>query len=248
VNFFLLFVGDAATTAIFGVIILLRIAETRPAASKDGASGSGLAARAGRVAREPLMLVFALLALLFGIVYAQSHVTLPLSMADDGLPPSDYGLAIAVNGALIVLITLRAVKVVERWPRFPALAGAALLLGTGFGMTALVDTLPLYALTVVIWTLGEIIGAAIAPVVVSEMSPVDMRGLYQGIFGSMWGLAFFIGPVLGGFVYQEFGQAALWGAAFVIGVVLAAGYLLLGVPARTRMRPAEAEPSAEPVA
>jgi MFS family permease len=245
VNFFLLFVADAATTAIFGVIVLLRIVETRPARGTDSTHGSSLAGRAGRVAREPLMLVFALLALVFGIVYAQSHVTLPLSMADDGLPPSDYGLAIAVNGALIVLITLRAVKIVERWPRFPALAVAALLLGTGFGLTGWVDTLPLYAFTVVIWTLGEIIGAAIAPVVVSELSPVDMRGLYQGIFGSMWGLAFFIGPVVGGWIYQELGSQALWGTVFIVGIVLAAAYLLVGIPARRRLHRVDPDPVPE---
>lgn len=234
VDYLLLFVGDAATTALFGLIVLLRIAETRPERHAT-AERTGLAGRARHVAREPLMLVFAGLALLFGIVYAQSHVTLPLAMKDSGLPPSDYGLAIAVNGALIVLITLRAVRIVERWPRFPALAVAALLLGTGFGLTALVGTLPLYALTVVIWTIGEIIGAAIAPVVVSELSPPDMRGLYQGIFGSMWGLAFFIGPVVGGLVYQELGQGALWAGAFAIGIVLALGYLALAIPARRRL-------------
>lgn len=65
--------------------------------------------------------------------------------------------------------------------------------------------LPLYALTVAIWTVGETVGAAIAPVIVSEMSPPGLRGLYQGIFGSVWGLAFFIGPALGGFVYDQFG-------------------------------------------
>ena len=237
IDFFLLFVGDAITTALFGVIVLTRIPETRPVASVAVAPVH-LRARAGHIAREPILLIFALFALMFGMIYAQSHVTLPVAMADSGLPPSDYGLAIAVNGALIVLVTLQAVHFVERWPRFVGMALAALLVGTGFGLTELAETLPIYALTVVVWTLGEIIGAAIAPVIVSEMSPPTMRGLYQGVFGSAWGLAFFLGPALGGFVYGELGSGALWAGTFALGIFLFVGYLLLGVAAQRRMQPA----------
>lgn len=236
-DYFLLFLGDAVTTALFGVIVLLRIPETQ-AVEDQVAARVHLHARVSHVAREPILLVFALLALLFGMIYAQSHVTLPLAMANSGLPPSDYGLAIAVNGGLIVLITLQAVRFVERWPRFAGMAFAALLVGAGFGLTELADALPFYAFTVVIWTLGEIIGAAIAPVIVSDMSPPGLRGLYQGIFGSAWGLAFFIGPALGGFIYGHFGSAALWGAAFTLGLLISLGFLALSIPASRRLHSA----------
>lgn len=238
IDYFLLFAGDALTTAVFGVIVFLRIAETQPEEAIAGARVR-LRSRAGHVAREPLLLVFAFLALLTGMVYSQSHVTLPLAMADSGLPPSDYGIAVAVNGALIVLITLRAARSVERWPRFAGMAVAALLLGSGFGLTGLAGSLALYAFTVAIWTLGEIIGAAIAPVIVSEMSPPGMRGLYQGIYGSTWGLAFFIGPALGGLVYEQLGSGVLWAATFAIGVGLFVGYALMSIPARRRLAPAK---------
>ena len=172
-------------------------------------------------------------------------MTLPLDMAAAGLPPSDYGLAIAVNGALIVLITLQVTRFLERFPRYAVMALAALLLGAGFGLTELASTLPLYALTVVIWTLGEVIGAAVAPVIVSEMSPAALRGLYQGIWGASWGLAFFIGPVLGGFVLHNYGSAVLWGGVFVLGMAIALGFLALSIPARRRARQVVA-PAASP--
>jgi MFS family permease len=107
-------------------------------------------------------------------------------------------------------------------------------LGTGFGLTALAGSLAAFAFTVAIWTCGEVIGAAVAPVIVSEISPPEMRGLYQGIWGSSWGLAFFIGPVLGGFVFQQLGSDALWAGMFLIGLVLFVGYLALSIPARRR--------------
>lgn len=239
-DYFLLFLGDAVTTFVFGLVVLARIPETQPQEASVAARVQ-LRARARHVARDPMLLLFALLILVTGVIYSQGQVTLPLAMADSGLAPSDYGLAFAVNGALIVLITLRASRLVGRWPRYLGMAIGALLLGSGFGLTGLAGTLPFYALTVAVWTLGEVIDAAIAPVIVADMSPPALRGLYQGIWGSAWGLAFFLGPALGGFVYQQFGSAALWGGMFVLGVLLSIGYLALSIPARRRAQQVTAE-------
>jgi MFS family permease len=240
VDYFLLFLGDAVTTAVFGIIVLARVPETQ-AAEVAAAARVRMTARVGQALRDPMLLVFVLLSLLVGMIYAQGQVTLPLDMAANGLPPSDYGLAIAVNGALIVVITLQISRLAEGWPRYFVMALAALLLGVGFGLTELAGSLAFYALTVAIWTVGEVIGAAVAPVIVAEMSPRQMRGLYQGIWGSSWGLAFFLGPALGGFVFEQYGSAALWGGAFVLGVMLFFAYLGLSIPARRRAQEVAAE-------
>lgn len=232
-DYFLLFLIDALTTATFGVIVLLRVPETQSAEHAQAAQAP-TRARAGQALRDPMLLFFFMLSLLVGVIYSQAHVTLPLDMAAAGLPPSDYGLAVAVNGALIVLITLQVARSIGRFPRYPIMALSTLLLGAGFGLTELAATLPFYAFTVVIWTLGEVMGAAVAPVIVSEMSPPALRGLYQGIWGSSWGLAFFIGPALGGFVLHNYGSAVLWGGTFVLGIVISLGFLALSIPARRR--------------
>ena len=232
-DYFLLFLGDALTTAVFGVIVVTRIPETQ-SAEHAAAARVSIGARAGQALRDPMLMFFVLLSLLVGMIYSQGQVTLPLDMAAAGLLPSDYGLAIAVNGALIVLITLQISRAAERWPRYLAMGIAALLLGTGFGLTELAASLPFYAFTVVVWTLGEVIGAAVAPVIVSDMSPAGKRGLYQGIWGSSWGLAFFLGPALGGYVFGDYGSAALWTGVFALGIVLFFAYLALSIPARRR--------------
>ena len=237
-DYFLLFLGDALTTAIFGLIVLARVPETQ-SAEIAAAARAPTHARVGQALRDPMLLFFVVLSVLVGMIYAQGQVTLPLDMAAHGLPPSDYGLAIAVNGTLIVLVTLWVSRRVERLPRYPVMAAAALLLGLGFGLTGLASTLPFYAVTVGVWTLGEVISASIAPTIVSEMSPLAMRGLYQGIWGSSWGLAFFLGPALGGFVFDHLGSDTLWAITFVIGIIVAVGYLLMSIPARRRTRVAD---------
>jgi len=86
-----------------------------------------------------------------------------------------------------------------------------------------------------IWTLGEIAATSVAPAIIADLSPVVLCGLYQGIFGSAWGLSFFIGPLAGGWVFEHLGKNTLWFGCFVLGLILAICYFLLRVPAKQRM-------------
>jgi MFS family permease len=233
-NYLLLFLGDALTTFLFGLIVLWGVRETRPA-ELEGRASLPVGERVRALWAEPVLLAFTGLALVFGTIYAQGHVTLPVDMSAHGLTPEQYGLAVALNGALIVVLGIPASNAAPRWPRFRALAVAGLLLGIGFGLPAIVTTFTGYAVSVAIWTLGEILGATVAPAVVADLAPVDKRGLYQGVFGAAWGLAFLTGPVLGGWIYQTRGAPALWMTCLLAGILLFFGYLALGRVAQRRM-------------
>ncbi|MEW5941704.1 MAG: MFS transporter [Chloroflexota bacterium] len=222
-----LFLGDALTTFLFGLIVLFAVRETRPAEAVRAAH-AGPRQRLAELRRAPILLLFSLLALFFGMIYMQGHVSLPLDMQADGLGPKQYGAAIAVNGILIVIINLPVSNVIGKWPRFPTVAAAAVLIGLGFGVTAFADAFWFFAFSIVIWTLGEILGSAVAPAIVADLSPIELRGLFQGVFGAAWGLAAFLGPMLGGWVYERYGSSALWGGCFALGCLVALGYLGLG--------------------
>jgi MFS family permease len=211
--------------------VLFGIRETRPAAAHRVAHLSFLE-RMSQLRRAPILLIFSFLTLFFGAVYMQGNVTLPLDMQAHGLGPQQYGAAIAVNGFLIILITIPISNMARKWPRFETVAAAAILMGLGFGLTALANTLPLFALSVVIWTLGEIAATAVSPTIIADLSPVELRGLYQGIFGAAWGLSYFIGPLAGGWIFEHWGSNALWIGCLTLGVVLALCYYALGIPAR----------------
>ncbi|HSL43048.1 MAG TPA: MFS transporter [Anaerolineales bacterium] len=233
-NFLILFVADALTTAIFGLIVFFGIPETRPAEAHH-TSHMALGERISQLRRAPILLIFSFLTLFFGMIYMQGNVTLPLDMQSHGLGPQQYGAAIAVNGFLIILVTIPVSNMARKWPRFETVAVAAVLTGLGFGFTALATNLPLFALSVVIWTLGEIAGTSVSPAIIADLSPVELRGLYQGIFGSAWGLSFFIGPLVGGWVYENIGSNALWIGCLTIGILLGFCYYALSVPAKRQM-------------
>jgi len=233
-NFLILFIGDALTTFIFGLIILFGVRETRPIEASESEHGS-TKTRVQQIGREPILLFFSLLAFFFGVIYMQGHVTLPLAMGSHGLGPDKYGLVIAVNGFLIVLFSIPISIMAGNWKRFESMAVSAIFLGLGFGFTLFANVFSLFALSVAIWTIGEIIASAVAPAIIADLSPIELRGLYQGIFGSAWGLSFFVGPLLGGRVYESLGPSFLWTGCLVLGLSVALGLWILRIPARHRM-------------
>lgn len=233
-SYLILFIADALTTAIFGLIVFFGIRETRPAEVRHTAHPS-LNERISQLKHEPILLFFSFLTLFFAIIYVQGNVTFPLDMQSHGPGPQQYGTAIAVNGFLIILVTIPFSNMAARWPRFETIAASAALLGLGYGFTALATNLPLFAVSVAIWTLGEIGVTSVAPAIIADLSPLDLRGLYQGIFGAAWGLAFFIGPLAGGWTYENLGSNVLWASCLVLGFVLASCYMALSVPAKRRM-------------
>jgi MFS family permease len=230
-NYLILFVADALTTAIFGFIVLLGIRETRPVEAHHTAH-MPLSERISQLKRAPILLIFSFLTLFFGMIYTQGYIGLPLDMQSHGLGPESYGVAIALNGFLIILVTIPVSNMATKWPRFETVAVSAVLLGLGFGFTALAANLSLFALSVAIWTLGEIAATSVAPTIIADLSPVELRGLYQGIFGAAWGLAYFLGPLAGGWLYENWGSNALWIGCLITGIVIGFCYYALSAPAK----------------
>lgn len=230
VNYMLLFAVDAGTTLITASIVLTRVVEPpRPRRAAGAAAPPGL----GAVLRDRVFLGFVGLNLLLALVFMQHLATLPISMGRDGLAPATYGTVIALNGVLIVLGQLFVPRLIGTRNRSRVLALAALVIGTGFGLTAFAHTAPLYAVTVLVWTMGEMLNSPSNATLLAGLSPAALRGRYQGLWSLGWSGASFAAPVLGGLVQQHLGRAALWLGCAALGGVVAAGQLLSG-PARDR--------------
>jgi MFS family permease len=101
----------------------------------------------------------------------------------------------------------------------------------GFGAMAFCRTGPTIALTVVVWTIGEMILLPSMSNVVAELAPPDRRGEYMGLYSMSWGIAFAIGPWLGTFTLERFGHTALWAGTFVVAALAS---IAMG---RMRLRP-----------
>jgi MFS family permease len=231
-GYLLLFVVDAATTLVTATIVFLRVRETRPATSRARAAAP---TRAGlhTVFGDRVFLAYIALNVLVALVFLQHLSTLPIAMGQDGLSPATYGSVIALNGVMIVAGQLFIPRLIRDRGRSRTMAVATVVIGAGFGLTALADTALVYAASVLIWTFGEMLNSPSNATLMAELSPAALRGRYQGVFSLSWSVAAFTAPVLGGYVQQHAGNAVVWWGCAAIGGFVAAMHLLAG-PARER--------------
>lgn len=233
-DFLLLFLVDAATTLITAAIILLKVRDARrPQGFARRAADAAPVAGLRTVFADWVFLGLLVCNLLGAMVFLQHISMLPIAMGQDGLSPATFGWVIALNGVLIVAGQLFIPRLMRGRSRSGTLAVASVIMGLGFGLTAAADVAWLYAITVLIWTMGEMLNSPSNATLTGELSPAALRGRYQGVFSLSWSVAAFLAPIAGGFVMQHAGNSALWlGCAAVAGVV-AVGHLLSG-PSRER--------------
>jgi MFS family permease len=228
-GYFTLFAADAATTAAAGLLLLWRTRETRPTGLPKESEGAGGLAT---VLRDRVFLGFVACNLLIALVMLQHMSMLPLAMVADGLSSETFGVVIALNGVLIVAGQMLVSRVLAtRRPAY-VMPVSAVVIGIGFGLTAFAHTPVLYAATVLVWTVGEMLNAPSNAALLAGLSPVSMRGRYQGVFGLSWQAASFLAPTLGGLV-RGVGNTELWLGCLGLGLA-AAVWSLIAAPARER--------------
>jgi MFS family permease len=222
-SFTLLFIGDALTTFLFGVIVYASVPETRPAET--------LAKKSHKTAffepyRDLRFVAFCFLSMCVATIFFQGQMTMPLDMRAHDVSNAEFGALLSINGIVIVIFQPFVSGLINRFDRGRVLAFGALLTGLGFATCGIArGSLAIYAASVLIWTIGEISMAPLAPSVIADMAPSSRRGAYQGAYQLSWGGAAFLAPVIGSYVLASFGARALWASCAVAGALCALGYL-----------------------
>jgi MFS family permease len=216
-SFLWLFVGDAATSLLYGIVAWFAL----PAGLR-GLRTASTWVETIRVLRNDhrfRQIIFSSLAI--GMVFVQAFSTMSVHITHSGFSAAVYGLVISLNGALVVLCELPLTTITRRFAARRVMALGFLLIGIGFASNALTRTLPLLVLTTVLFTLGEMTAMPVAGAYVADLAPVDLRGLYMGTYGMVWAVAFVCGPSLGLLLFSV-SPAGLWLTCGVLGVLAAA--------------------------
>ncbi|MEU1198769.1 MFS transporter [Streptomyces sp. NPDC005813] len=240
-----LFLSDAGTTLLCALVVWFRVPETLPAPTAPGSGEKPEptpSAGIGSVVRDGRFMALVGLTFLLGLVVQQGSTTLPVDMGRHGLTTRDYGSVIALNGLLVVILQIPLTRLTAGRGRVALLTAGTLLMGWGFGLTALARTVIAYAGTVAVWTAGEILYAPASMSFVASLSPTHARGRYDGVYAVAWATATALGPVLGGAALDRWGSAATWEACAVIGSLTGAGSWLLLRNRRHAAAPATALP------
>jgi MFS family permease len=229
----LFWTNSVCTAAFAGLLVLGRVGRSRPpaptATPQDRPAGGFPV-----LLRDRVMVVFCLMALVYGVVYVQAFSTLPIVMVDDGLGAAAYGVAVAMNGIVVVLVQPLLGPVFSRRDHNAVFCVGLLLLGMGFGLLGLAHHLGIYVVAVVIWAVGEIAVVSVGQAIVIDLAPPELRGRYIGVYGAAWGgAAGVLGPAAGTWLLG-FGAGVLWASCAVACAAAAVAQWTMGGQVRRR--------------
>ncbi|MEU0690914.1 MDR family MFS transporter [Streptomyces uncialis] len=225
------FLGEAVMTLACAIVVFVKLPESRPVRTEQEKAADpevGL----GTVLRDGRFMGVVGLSFLISLIFMQSSVGLPIAMGEAGFTPADFGLAMAVNGVLIVALQIPVTRFIQhRDPRMLLIA-SSVVVGFGFGLTAFADSVAVFSLTVCVWTLAEIVNAPTQTGLVVRLSPTHGRGRYQGMYTLSWAVASLIAPLMSGQMIDRYGADWLWASCALLGVIAALGYwaLMRGLP------------------
>jgi MFS family permease len=219
-----LFIVNILANVLAGILVYRWVPETRTEVAERPVRGAGEPARVG--GNRAFIVLLGCVPIL-GFLFQQPLVTLPLTMTADHSSPADYGLVMMTNGLVIALMQLPLTRIVTGVRAEVALAVGIVVTGIGMGLTAAAHSVPAYAGTVVVWSLGEIVVWPTCTALVAKLAPAHARGVYHGWFLAVWSGSVIVANLLSGQLIQTFGTALVWTACVIPALVAASVVLML---------------------
>jgi MFS family permease len=237
-GFTLLFVLDGLTCLVYAAIVVLGIPKDLPRPKVEKAtSGAGY----GVVFRDRLMLAYLALTTLGITVYTMTEFAIPLAIRSNGLPPSVFGFVGVANAVVVVALQPVVYGRMAHLPRIKVLALSWALIGVGVASTGLAHNTWEYMLTVVVWSIGEVVNGLVAGAICADLAPAEARGRYQGAMSWVWSAARLIAPAIAVGLFTAVGPGALWWGCAVVGLATAAATLRLTAGVERRLNPPHIE-------
>jgi MFS family permease len=203
-----LFWIDGLTTLVSAVVVALWV-RVRPSAPL-GSSKEGAAAPARSPWKDGPYLAFMGLILVMLTVFSQLFSTFNLYLNTRyGLPEKLIGPLWSVNTLMIVIIEMVLLHALRKKNEMKIIALGACFLGTGFALLPLGRGFLFAALTVAVWTMGEILTMPLTATVASHRAGAA-AGRYMGLLSLTFSLSMFIAPIAGNWLYGAVGGDALW--------------------------------------
>lgn len=223
-----LLVADAASCLACAVVVAVLLPSGRSAPGRGAPTDAAIGTDPGTAADVRPWADRRLLALLgvgtvFAVVYLQVTITLPLTLTGRGLPSSALGLLLTLGAATLVLgqplLRLSWLRLLDD---FRAMTLGYLVLGAGLVLTGVATSLPAFAAAVLLTSLGDLVLLGRAYAVVIEVAPERARGRYLAVYGTSWGVAAVVAPLLGTQLLVRGGPVLAWSTIVLLCIALAA--------------------------
>jgi len=215
-GFFWLFVGDAVTSVLFGLVAFFAL----PGGARTRQNESGWSDTLKALGRYRKLHQLLGAAFVIALVFFQMTSTFGLHVTQLGFSAGAYGAIISLNGVLVVLCELPLTTLIQRFPGRRVIATGYVLVGGGFALIALAHTLTGLVGAMTIITLGEMLTIPVSAAYIADLAPPHLRGRYMGANSLVWATALVLGPGLGMKLFA-LGPAVLWLSCGALGLLAA---------------------------
>jgi len=224
-NYSLLFWVDGVTCILAAFLLKALFHNPRPTVEEDE-SADDMSVPLHPL-KDRMFLGFLLLVVLFTLCFFQGWSTYPVYMKEVyGFAEAQFGLLMTLNALLILAFEMILTHRAEAFRPLAVVGFGTFLSGLGLAVLPLGTGWTLAIVSVIIWTVGEMLVAPAAGGWVANRARVTHRGKYMGLYTMAWGLGFIIAPTGGAWLYQHLGPTTLW---IVTGGVGALAWLGFGI-------------------
>lgn len=170
--------------------------------------------------RQLLRLDFGIFSL--HLLLTATFVVLPLALRDQaGLPSADHWLVYLCVMLVSVLVMIPFVVLAEKKRKLKQVFGAAIMI---LAIAEVVFMTSYHSLTGMVFSLLLFFVAfnileATLPSLVAKMAPPDHKGTAMGVYSSSQFMGAFVGGVMGGWLYGQYGFEAVFGMCTVVALV-----------------------------
>jgi predicted MFS family arabinose efflux permease len=174
----------------------------------------------GVIMRDSPFLLFMIASVFATMTYIATETLLPISLTTTHhLAPAAWGALMILNPLAVTVFQLR----LTRWAapiRASLKLGVAMpLMGVPFLLLNVSGSIPVIALVIVLFVVGEMLWVPTSQAVVAALAPSDIRGAYMGAFGGTWSVGWALTPFLGLEVRNAYGDATMWMCVAGVGVL-----------------------------
>jgi len=114
------------------------------------------------------------------------------------------------------------------------MALTGMLYAVGFGMIRFVNTLPMFIVSTVIWSVGEVIGATNIDSYIANHTPASHRGRMNSFTPLFLRLGFSLSPFVMGLYVQHYPIRTVWTLSAGVAAGAAGALVLIGTMERLR--------------
>lgn len=180
----------------------------------------------------PILIAFTLIFTGICFCYGQLSYVLPLQLNDSvGLERSSHLVSFlwTFNGIVCLTCTPFLVLLSKRFRPLINVAAGLVFYAVGFGMLVHVLPLPLYTLSILIWSSGEILINTNSGVFIADKAPATHRARCMSLLDLAWGAARCVSMLIFSYLMELFSYSFCWILIAGLCLLLAAITLLLHI-------------------